>query len=185
MGKPHREGDQSCELARILLIARAAALAVGASEHEAQEVAQTTAVKLWEKWGSHHVRRARRWDRDRWESYIRTAARNRHYDLVRGHQRRIDRQRRAADPTRAGEHPAHAGGPNPMEGIETFLARTAIAQEIDRLPAGQRQVAARIYLEDRSIAEVALELQIQPQSVRKRLKAARAALRRALGEDDR
>ncbi|MGI9596956.1 MAG: RNA polymerase sigma factor [Acidimicrobiales bacterium] len=184
MGKPHHIGDPEEELARILSIARATALAIGASEHEADEVAQTTAVKLWMKWEADHVQRAMSWDRRRWESYVRRAAKNVHFDLVRGHQRRISRQCRAADQSPFGPHDyevTYAVPASPSE-IEAHLARAMIAEEIMKLPSRQRQVAARMCLEEMSVAEVAADLNIQAQSVRKHLKLARAALRKRLSD---
>ena len=187
MGKPRQTGDHpEQELRRILNIARATALAVGANDHEADEVAQTTAVKLWEKWQTDHIRRARQRGGERWEGYVRRAARNVHYDLVRSHRRRIDRQHRAAAPAWASVESLRAGSavPTSPEQIEAHLARSLIAEEILKLPTRQRQVAARICLEEMTVAEVALDLDIQSQSVRKHLRRARAALQERLIELD-
>ncbi len=187
MGKPRHTGDRpELELKRILTVARAAALAVGANDHEADEVAQTTAVKLWSKWQTEHIRRARRRGRERWEGYVRRAARNVHYDLVRSHQRRIDRQHRAANLACASIESLRLGlaVPASPEQIEAHLGRSMIAEEIMRLPTRQRQVAARICLEEMTVSEVALDLNIQPQSVRKHLRRARRTLQVRLSEFD-
>lgn len=178
MGKPPHIVDLENELARILSIARTTALAIGANDHEADEVAQTTAVKLWEKWHTEHVQRALTWNQKRWEGYIRQAARNVHYDLVRGHQRRISRQCRAAgqSPLGTNDHDVADASASPAE-IEAYLGRALLAEEILKLPNRQRQVAARVCLEEMSIAEVAGDLNIQAQSVRKHLHLAREALR--------
>jgi RNA polymerase sigma factor (sigma-70 family) len=57
------------------------------------------------------------------------------------------------------------------------LSRTLIAEEIEDLPTEkQRNVARAVFLEGKSTAEVANDLGIQPQAVRKHLRPARQRL---------
>lgn len=184
MGKHKRDQPSDELIRRILDIARPAALRLGASEHEAQEVAQVTAFKIWSNWDKPHIRRAMAWqDVGRWESYIRRAARNTHYDLVRGHQRRIQREEKAS----AQEGLAQRSSLTPDNGsqIEFLLAQAVLAEEIMKLPAQQRRVATRVYIEDMTVREVAEELGVQTQSVRKLLRGANTKLRIALRQTDR
>lgn len=185
MGKHRREGRQEQTLKRILEVAKKAALAKGASEHEAQEVAQITAFKIWRDRDRAHIKAALTWaDDERLDSYVRTAARNTHFDLVRAHQRRIRRQIKAALPG-YGEsvaEQARADTPDTPAEVLQLLARSLLAEEIMKLPPKQRRVAALVYLEDRSIREVAELMDIQSQTVRKQLRAAKAKLADVLSE---
>lgn len=185
MKQPRRAPRPEEELARLLLIARLAALGAGASVHEAEEVAQITACKFWEKWDAPHLKRARSRDRLRWDGYIRRAARNVHYDLVRGHQRRISRQELAAARSTIGVDYAgtdRTDAADSVDDIDRCLARSLIAAEIERLSPRQRQAATLYWLAEMTIREAAEVMGVQPQSVRKTLKAAEATLERRLSE---
>jgi RNA polymerase sigma factor (sigma-70 family) len=173
-------------LGTIFEVARRTATGMGANTYEADEVAQLTVFKLWRGWDRPSLR-AIRLEAVRWRAYIRQVARNTHVDLIRAHQRRIARQHRAFE-ERNGYPPgtSEGGGAAPVDttGIDAWLAQDTIAREIDRLPVQQRRVAARIFLEDRSVAEVAEELGLQPQTVRKHARAARETLRTRLSETE-
>lgn len=183
--RPRRVPRPEEELARLLLVAKLAALGAGATVHEAEEVAQVTAFKFWQKWNAPHLTRARNRDRLRWDGYIRRAARNVHYDLVRGHQRRITRQELAAAQSTVGVDYAGTDRTDPanaVDDIDRCLARSLIAAEIERLSPRQRQAATLYWLAEMTINEAAEVMGVQPQSVRKTLKAAEATLERRLSE---
>jgi RNA polymerase sigma factor (sigma-70 family) len=182
MGK-HR-GNCSADdefIRRIFVVARLEALRRGASEYEAQEVAQLTAFKIWRDQDRPHIQRALRRGGSRWDGYVRRAACNTHFDLVRSHQRRLQRQERAAtlDGLARTDATPHSGAD-----IERYLAESAVAAAIMTLPPRQRKVAARIYLEQWSVSEIADDMGIQPQTVRKLLRTAQAKLRTVVNEDE-
>lgn len=178
------------ELAHILKIARREALSRGANAHEADEVAQKVMIKMWRTWRCLHVVRARLRGTQRWEGYIRISARNVHIDLIRQHQRRMSREDRYLD------HPSISLGsrPNVMRPVppntseaESYLGREHLVGLIEHLPEKQREVALAIFVNELSIAEVAEQLGLQQQSVRKRLRKAqqiiKAELREVLTDD--
>ena len=183
MGASRNEPIEA-HLDTIFDVARRTVLSMGANTYEADEVAQLTAFKLWQTWDRTNLVSIRL-EEIRWRAYIRRVARNTHVDLIRGHQRRIARQQRAhEEQTRGRPCAPEAEGTVPVDtsGIDAWLARDAIAREILQLPVQQRKVAARIFLEDRSVNEVAVELGLQPQTVRKHARAARETLRTRLSE---
>ncbi len=187
MGAYGRGGQIEEQLAVILMVARRTALSKGANDHEADEVAQATALKLWRKWNTADVRRARSRDSHRWHGYIRSAARNVYYDCIRSHQRRLAREGRAAEchsMRPSSSNGEWAAPPSPSE-IEAYLARALIAEEILKLPRQQRAAAIRVFIKEMTIAEVAEELGIQAQSVRKNLRAAKETLQARLAEAER
>jgi RNA polymerase sigma factor (sigma-70 family) len=164
-------------------VARRTVLGMGANTFEADEVAQLTAFKLWRTWDRPNLVSIRL-EEVRWRAYVRRVARNTHVDLIRGHQRRIARQQRAFEESGRATATSETGELVPVEpsGIDAWLARDAIAREILHLPVQQCKVAARIFLEDRSVNEIAAELGLQPQTVRKHARAAREKLRTRLSE---
>lgn len=167
----------------IFTTAKIRARALGANEFEADEVAQLTAYKLWRRWEHHKVVALRSIGGARWRAYISEAAKNTHVDLIREHQRRIARQQRA--------HEQHTGTPPTVDStvtgvkvdnVESHMARDAIVWEILCLPRQQRRVAVRMFVLEMSAREVADELGIEAQTVRKHARAAREALRQRLLE---
>lgn len=173
------------DLQRILEVARNRALSLRVNSYEADEVAQETALKLLLKWKTPSVRRARRWNDARWDGYIRNTARNVYRDLVKSHHRRLARQTKSLgrDIPVVYKSGAISAPASPM-GVDAYMARAEIAEEILRLPKQQRAVAVRVYIEEKSVNEVAVELELQPQTVRKHLRAARAAIKQALAGAD-
>ncbi len=171
------------DLERILQTARRKALSLGANTHEADEVAQGTAVRLYLKWNSRSVTRARGRDDTRWEAFVRRVAQNIHRDLIKSHQRRLVRQTKAAGRNVPIVHKSGAiSAPATPIGVDSYMARAAIAEIIMTLPRQQRAVAIRICIEEKSVNEVAAELDLQPQSVRKNMRAAREAIKREMEE---
>lgn len=171
------------DLRWILKEARIAALAMGASAYEADEVSQLTVMKLWIRWNRPELAKAMARGTASWRSYVRQTARNMHRDLIRQHQRRIARQTRAAENRERESYLGSPGwAPSTPYGVEAYLARATIAEEIMLLPERQREVASRYILEDMSINDIAAKLGVQPQSVRKHLRAARDALKRRIAE---
>lgn len=164
--------------------AKAKAKQLGTNTFEADEVAQLTAYKLWQRWEDPKVTKLRRVGGARWKGYIRKTAKNTHVDLVRQHHRRLARQQRA--------HERQTGhGPRFIEGhitqawvnnVEYSLGRAAIAEEILNLPGQQREVAARMFLLEMTAREIGEELGLEAQTVRKHARAARETLRIRLSE---
>ncbi len=178
-----QEQPTTQDLQRILQIARRKALSLGANTHEADEVAQETVVRLYLKWNSRSVARARARNDARWEAFVRRVARNIQWDLIKSHQRRLARQTKAAGRNVPIVHKTGAiSAPAAPTGVDAYMARAAIAEIIMNLPRQQRAVAIRICIEEKSISEVAAELNLQPQSVRKNMRAAREVIKRALEE---
>ena len=180
-----RGQDQPTEqdLSRILRVAHREAVKQRVNRHEADEVAQETVVKLYLKWDTPSVKRARRWTDARWDAYVRKTARNVYRDLVKSHNRRLARQTKSIGRDVPVLFPSGAvvAPPSPS-GIDSYMARAMLAEEILKLPRQQRAVAVRIFIEEMTPREVAEELRLQPQSVRKHLRSAKKALGKALGE---
>ena len=162
----------------------ATARRLGANRYEADEVAQLTAYKLWRRWEDHKVAALRRIGGARWKGYIRQTAKNTHVDLIRQHQRRLARQQRAHE-CRTGHPASWVDGEVAqvwVNNIEHWLARSAIAEEILRLPPQQQKVATMVFLLEMSAREIAEELGLEAQTVRKHTRAARETLRARLSE---
>lgn len=169
------------DLQRILNVARQQAMTLKVNHYEADEVAQETVFKLYLKWDTPSVRRARRWSDVRWDAYVRKTARNVYRDLVKSHNRRLARQTKAMGRDIPVLFPSGAiAAPPSPSGVDSYMARALLAEEILKLPRQQRAVAIRICIEEMSVAEVAEELDLQPQSVRKNMRAARRSLTKAL-----
>lgn len=167
------------ELQHIISLAERTARRAGANDAEADEVAQSTVFRFWTRWDDPKLRLARSRNEKRWNAYIRKSAINIYRDRIRAHQRRKHREDIAnmADPTvtrRPGTSALTRIYPCP---IEARMVRTLIAEAIETLPTDkQRQVARAVFLYEMSTAEVAAELGIQPQAVRKHLRPAREGL---------
>jgi RNA polymerase sigma-70 factor (ECF subfamily) len=167
------------ELQDVLSIARQTAEAHGANRYEADEVAQITAVKLWTRWDHPNTAMARDAGPKPWRSYVRKVARNTYYDEIRSHLRRLDRNRKAfahhhgvhAAPGSVVAVPVHPGG------VAEMLAREVLADEIRRLPSPQCRVAGLAFLDELCPREIAERLGMNPQMVRRHLRAARNTLR--------
>lgn len=173
------------DLQRILLVARQKALSLGANVHEADEVSQETALRLYLKWNSRSVKRARARSDVRWDAFVRRVARNMQWDLIKSHQRRLARQTKALGRDVPIVHKNGAiSAPASPSGIDGYMARADIAEIIMNLPRQQRAVAVRICIEEKSVNEVAAELGLQPQSVRKNMRTARQAIKQALEEEN-
>ena len=112
-------------------------------------------------------------------------AKSTHVDLVRQHQRRLARQQRAQESRTgiSGARDLDSAVAYTSSGQEDWLARVSVAEEIDRLPRAQREVARRMFFLEMSAREIAAELGIEAQTVRKHARAARETLRVKLAED--
>lgn len=164
--------------------AKARAVQLGTNRYEADEVAQLTAYKLWRRWEHPKVVTLRSIGGARWKGYIRETAKNTYVDLVRQHQRRLARQQRAYE-SRTGHLVTCVDGEMAqvwVNNIEASLARSMVAEEIMLLPTQQREVAARMFLLEMSAREIAEDLGLEAQTVRKHARAARERLRIRLSE---
>jgi len=167
------------ELAYVLTIAKTAARRFGAAPHEVDEVAQRTAVKLWHRWEHPTVHAVRSKLGLSWDAYIRRTARNVHLDLIRSHHRRLERNTKASPIRVSNTHPRPGTvtqAPQTTDGVTAYIARQTIVDRIDALPAKQRLVARLVILNELTPREAAEVLGMQPQSVRKHLRAAKEAL---------
>ena len=180
---PSGDSPSNRELALILKLARREALNRGANPHEADDVAQQVMVKLWRTWRRPHVVQARLRGEKRWHGYIRQAARNVHIDEIRKHRRRINREDHYVDrltvtlPARP--HVVRPVPPHPFE-AEAYLGRRLLVELLDDLPCKQREVALAVFVNELPIPEVAEQLGLQAQSVRKRLRTAQSLIRQVL-----
>lgn len=184
MGEARRDIPTEDDLHTVLRIARRAATSCGANHFEADETAQSTAVRLWEKWNEPNVRAARTRGTARWHGYVRQIARNIHRDRIREHQRRIARQKKAAGAPEPGPQRPASSPVTPVCpcAVDALLGRALLADEILRLPNEQRVVAALFFLESQTVPEIATLRGVQQQSIRKHLRLARATLQRRLSE---
>jgi RNA polymerase sigma factor (sigma-70 family) len=192
MGETRRNDPSSSEptdtdLELILAVAKSVARAKGANHHEADEVAQSTVVKLWQKWQHQSVLAARGRPDGQWVAYVRTTARNVYIDRIRGHQRRINRQTRASviHPGNTVTTPNGWQIPAIPEVAEWAVGRSFIVEQIRALPPKQRVVAEGIFLRELTVSELADELGVQPQLVRKHLRKAKQLLQDWLSEAER
>jgi len=175
--KPDPPTDE--EIGHVLKVARIAARRAGAAAHEVDDVAQRTAIKLWERWHHPNVRLVRDQSDFRWNAYVRQTAKRVHLDSIRSHQRRLRRNTLASD-VRASVVPRRPGTvrqvPPDVAGISSLLGRNVIIAELAKLPPRQRLVAWLVFFHELSTREIADELGIQPQAVRKLLRSAKANL---------
>lgn len=180
---PSGDSPSNRDLEVILKLARQEALARGANAHEADDVAQQVMIRLWRTWREPHVVRARLRGEKRWHGYVRSAARNVHIDEIRKYQRRIGREDRYVDhpaatlPARP--HVVRPVPPHPFE-AEAYLGRELLVGLLDDLPQKQREVALAVFVNELAIPEVAEQLGLQAQSVRKRLRTAQRTIRQML-----
>lgn len=172
------------DLATILRVAKARARSIGANEDESDEVAQSTAIRLLEKWNDDHIRIARSRGDLRWRGYISQIARNLHLDRIRSHQRRLNRQYQASADALVQQRSTvgSISVPTCPCAVDALLARSVIAEEILRLPVEQRIVASMAFLDEMSVAEIAEVRGVQRQTIRKHLRSARATLQQRFGQ---
>ena len=181
-----RDDSIEAHLDIIFETATAKARQLGTNTYEADEVAQLTAYKLWRRWEDQKVVTLRRIGGARWKGYIRETAKNTYVDLLRQHQRRLARQKRAHEWRTGQPTPSVDGEVAPVwvDNIEASLARAAVAEEIFGLPTQQQKVAARMFLLEMTAKEIAEELGLEAQTVRKHARAARETLRARLTQDE-
>lgn len=176
------------DLAEVLEVARRTGRARYLADHEVDDVAQATAIKLWLGWNRPHIIAARGRGQRAWRSYLARTAHNVYLDFVRSHQRRIVRERRSSPvheqllPERPSTRPAVV--PNDAADIEAALARAWISGLIDTLPPRQRAVAHLVFVHSFTSSEAASYLGIQQQTVNMHLRKGRAAIQERLRDDD-
>ena len=129
------------------------------------------------------LRTARRWRTARAspDAYVRQALVN----LCRDRWRRLQaRPREVQLPGSSDTATADgsSGPPGPDDPAEQVSRRLLLAQEVARLPAGQRQVIVLRYFEDLPVAETAELMGISPGTVKSYTARAMAALREVLSE---
>lgn len=169
------------DLAHVLVVARTAARRAGVPEHELDEIAQTTTIKLWQRWNRQSTRTVRADSRFRWEAYIAQTARNVRRDLIRSETRRRNRNNASANPTTSTPQPISRPGtlrpiPNDADGMTSYLGRQCILDLIVELPYRQRVAATLIIVGELSAREAADLVGVQPQAIRKQLRAAKETL---------
>lgn len=183
---PHPDGKlgeepSDADLAQIATIAERTATKYGANRFEAEEVAQLVAIKLTEKWSSDQLVEARSRGGQGWRNYISASARNLHRDLLRAHERRVARERKAvgiADGTLPDRPHVNRAQPRDEPDIEACLARLAVLEMIGNLRSNrQRQCMALIFIEGLSPAQTAERLGIHSQTVRFHLRDAMKEIR--------
>lgn len=128
------------------------------------------------------LRTARRWRTARAspDAYVRQVLVNLCKDRWRRLQARPREVRLPGSPVAAtADGPAGPAGPDPAEQVSR---RLLLAQEVARLPAGQRQVIVLRYFEDLPVAETAELMGISPGTVKSYTARAMAALREVLSE---
>ena len=114
-----------------------------------------------------------------WESRPETP----YFDILRGERRRSDRQRRANDvpearPLRPGTHRQED---SPPSDIDAFLAQEIVKDLIvEHLAGNERAVAWGLWVEGKSINDLATELDKATRTIRSYRQAAIAKLRAAL-----
>jgi RNA polymerase sigma factor (sigma-70 family) len=169
------------QLVIVYEVARAAVRRRGANRYEADDAAQLTALKLWQAWHRPAIAELRSGaSPGRWRSYIRRTAVNTYVDLIRNHQRRIQRHQTAAE-LQTGE-PVSRAIERSTEVVEAWMGRDQLAREIFSLGGQQQRVAILLWLEELSSNEVAERLNIDAQTVRKHARLARAKLRERLDD---
>ncbi len=185
--KPPISTPSDLDLIHVLEVAKAAARHAGAVPHELDEVAQRTAIKLWHRWDDQVVKAVREGSPFQWDAYIRKTARNVHRDLIRSHHRRLKRNTVAsgASIVLATRRPGTIRPiPSTPNGIVGYLARQRILDQIEILPRNQRVVATLCLIGELTAAEAGQLLDLQPQSVRKHLRAAKCTLAAVLSESE-
>ncbi|MDH4279922.1 MAG: hypothetical protein OEW83_17770 [Acidimicrobiia bacterium] len=184
--KPPIGTPSESDLVHVLDVARAAAWHAGAVPHEVDEVAQRTTIKLWHHWEDSNVEAVRQGSTFQWDAYIRQTARNVHRDLIRSHHRRLNRNTIASGvstvlTSRPGTIRPIPWTPN---GIVSYLARQRILESIEILPRNQRVVATLCIIGELTPREAGELLDLQAQSVRKHLRAAKHTLASLLSEPE-
>ena len=171
---PTRPSDD--EIREILEIADKAGLAVGARNDILDDVKQLTVTKLCDRWHTPSVIAARKIGGRQWRGYVGITARRTYFDLLRGDRRRAKRQRLALDlpeprPLRFGTHRQED---NPPSDIDRFLSQEIVKDLIDEHLAGdERAVARGLWVEGKSINDLAAELDKAARTIRSyRLRAA-------------
>lgn len=147
------------------------ALAILRDADESTDVAQDVYMAAWTG-----LRKLR--EPSSFLPWLRQLTRNRAHHVLRTG---IRRRRRTSD-DRADDLLAAAADPRP-NAIEELVAaeeRSALAQAIDELPAGSREVVVLYYREGRSAAQVAELLDMSEDAVKQRLSRARTRLRDTL-----
>lgn len=186
--KPPIGTPSDLELIHVLEVARVAARRAGAVPHELDEVAQRTTIKLWHRWNDDTVTAVRNGSPFQWDSYIRQTARNVHRDLIRSHHRRLERNTVASGIriVLAASRPGtiRPSLPTTPDGIVCYLVRQQILELIEILPRNQRVVATLCLIGQLTPREAGELLDLQPQSVRKHLRAARRTLTTLLSEPE-
>jgi RNA polymerase sigma-70 factor (ECF subfamily) len=136
------------------------ARAVTGSWSEAEDLTQEAFVAAYRKWSE-----VARYERP--EAFLRRVIANQQVSGVRRQIRKASRMHLAATP----------------EVTESRLADPEFWDAIRQLPVRQRQVVALHYLDDRSVSDIALVLEVAEGTVKAHLHAARHALARLLGDE--
>lgn len=167
-------------LRQVRIMATDAARFYNAGPDEVEDVAQETVIAIWRQWNAPHIARARKRQGARWRGYVRKTAKNKLSNMRRGNNRRVNRQLKSAGARR--QAPAR-----PMVNRQTgMLAADEMQQRIEldfvlglfeQLPERQRTVATLVVYHELTPAEAAQLLGVDPQTVRKSLRAARERLK--------
>ncbi len=144
----------------------------GAAPDEAEEIAQDTMIKVWQK--------AKQFDpaRASGQAWIFAIARNRRIDLIR--QRKV--RTRTAD-NFAHEFDAHHETPEqPDEHVARQGVKAVIANSLKQLPPQQLEVIRLSYFEGLSHREIAAVLDLPVGTVKSRIRLAFSRMKDNLGE---
>ena len=177
-------------LTQARITARAEARRIGASEADADDVAQAVIITIWMRWTEPHLRRAYRRGPAYWRNYLRVAARNAAADIWRTDTRRRRREEKAASPairprlpTRPGQARRPASASDATSEADEYLARLLIADAIDSYLTGElRTVAWLLFVEGWAPREISKHLGVSARKIRADRQKARMIIGPALIE---
>jgi RNA polymerase sigma factor (sigma-70 family) len=146
---------------------KAYAMRLGASAHQAEDLAQEAMLVMWRKAALFDPQRASA------GTWIFTIARNLRIDLIRRERLpRLD----GSDPSLAPETEPDAG-----EGFDARQDEEALRVALRSLPPEQSQIVMLSFFSDKPHSEIAAELNIPLGTVKSRLRLAMVRLRASMG----
>lgn len=176
------------ELHDVWDLARKAAIWAGASDADADDVAQNVTTRLWQTWHRPHIKAARQRGASSWSAYVLVVGRNAWRDLSRSDRRRQAREVRSATSIASAPLPARPGSSRrvpaslaAVDNIDEYLVRFEIVEVIAQgLSGRQQRVAWHTFVDGWSVTRVARELGLTRHTVRVIRTKATARIRLAL-----
>lgn len=171
------------QIREIIEVADKAASAVGARNDILEDVRQITLSKLIASWNSPSVITARKIGGRRWRGYVGVTARHAYFDLLRGDSRWRRRHRLAFDipPPKPRRPGTHRPADDQRSEIDDFLAQEIVKSLIDEHLDGNERIGAQgLFVDGKSIEQLADELDKAPRTIRAYRQAAIKKLRAAL-----